>query len=430
MSDAAAPLQGARVLVGIGGGIAAYKAAHIVRGLVTSGAEVRVVPTPASLEFVGRATWEALSHHRVLTSVFEDVDEVAHVRHGQEADLLVIVPATADLLARLRMGRADDMLTASALMARCPVVIAPAMHTEMWQHPATVENVAVLRDRGITVLEPASGRLTGPDSGPGRLPEPAAILDAARAALTAPRVEDGAVLRDLVGRRVVVTAGGTREAIDPVRFLANRSSGRQGVALAHAAAARGADVTLIAANVDLETPPGARRIDVESAAQLAAAVHEAAAAAPDLLIMAAAVADFTPASRAEAKIKKSGDDGAPALELVRTQDILRTLVADRAALREADPGAGTGLIVGFAAETGDASTSPLEHARAKARSKGADLLVLNDVSTGVFGAADNAVRILDAAGEIVAEAAGDKTVVSHTVLDEVVRRLAPVPWDA
>ncbi|MGP9693630.1 bifunctional phosphopantothenoylcysteine decarboxylase/phosphopantothenate--cysteine ligase CoaBC [Brachybacterium sp. AOP25-B2-12] len=425
MTPSRSPLQGARVLVGIGGGIAAYKAAHVVRGLVASGAEVHVVPTAASLEFVGRATWEALSHHRVRTSVFEDVEEVAHVRLGHEADLMVIVPATADLLARLRMGRADDLLTAAALVARCPVVVAPAMHTEMWHHPATSENVAVLRERGVHVLEPADGPLTGPDVGPGRLPEPEAILDALRAVAAAPREQGCPAPADLAGRHVLVTAGGTREPIDPVRYLANRSSGRQGFALAHAALARGADVTLIAATVDLETPPGARRIDVGTAAELAEAVARERGAA-DVLVMAAAVADFTPAALASAKIKKQGRDDVPTLPLVRTQDVLRTTVEDRAE----DPATGPAVIVGFGAETGDAGTTALEHARAKARAKGADLLVFNDVSGDVFGGAVNAVTILDGEGQDVGTAEGDKFVVSHTVIDEVVRLLGHVRWDA
>lgn len=413
-------LQGARVLVGVGGGIAAYKTAHLVRGLVGEGAEVRVVPTAASLEFVGKATWEALSHHRVLTSVFEDVDEVAHVRHGQQADLVVIAPATADLLARMRIGRADDMLTASVLVARAPVVVAPAMHTEMWEHPSVRENVAVLRERGITVLEPAVGRLTGPDSGPGRLPEPEALLDAARAALTAPRDERGGVRRDLAGRELLITAGGTREDLDPVRFLANHSSGRQGWALAHAALVRGARVRLAAANVDLDTPPGALRLDVGSAAELADTVeqhlHEV-----DGLVMAAAVADFTAADRAESKIKKddADEDSVPAIALRRTRDILRHSVLERAdAPRPA--------IVGFAAETGGEGTSALELARAKARRKGADLLVFNDISAGVFGAADNSVRILDREGEEAASAEGSKTAVAHAVLDELLAHLPEV----
>lgn len=424
MSLVKSTLAGARVLVGVGGGIAAYKTAHLVRGLVGEGADVRVVPTASSLQFMGAATWEALSGHPVLTSVFEDVDQVAHVRFGQEADLVVIAPATADLLARMRAGRADDLLTASLLVTRAPVVVAPAMHTEMWDHPATVENVAVLRERGVIVLEPAVGRLTGPDSGPGRLPEPAALLEAARAAITAPRDERGMILQDLAGRDLLITAGGTREDLDPVRFLANHSSGRQGWALAHAALVRGARVLLAAANVDLETPPGARRLDVGSAGDLAATVAEHRRDV-DALVMAAAVADFTAAEPSREKIKKdeSEGDSVPTIALRRTDDILRHSVLDR----------GDGerpAIVGFAAETGGNGSSALELARSKARRKGADLLVFNDVTAGVFGSSDNAVRILDGDGGEVAEATGSKTVVAHAVLDELAGRLPQVPWSA
>lgn len=419
-----APLQGRSVVVGVSGGIAAYKAAHVVRGLVASGAEVRVIPTPSSLAFVGAATWEALSHHRVLTSVLEDVEQVAHVRRGQEADLVVVVPATADLMARARIGRADDLLTATLLMAGDRALLAPAMHTEMWENPATRENVAVLRERGIRVLEPAVGRLTGPDSGPGRLPEPEAILAAVHAQLGAPRT----AAQDLAGARIVITAGGTREEIDPVRYLANHSSGKQGWALAHAALARGAEVALIAANVQAQTPPGARRIDVVSAADLAAAVAEARRSC-DVLIMAAAVADFTPVERSGAKIKKTEDSDAPVIALRRTEDILHASVEERAEGGGQSPAA----IVGFAAETGDSSASSLELAQRKARRKGADLLVFNDVTAGVFGSESNAVQILDAQGELRAEAAGEKITVAHAVLDETRGVLAQkgwVPWDA
>lgn len=451
MTAPAATLQGARILVGVSGGIAAYKAAHVVRGLVASGADVRVIPTPSSLAFVGAATWEALSHHRVITSVFEDVDQVAHVRLGQEADLVVVVPATADLLARTRMGRADDLLTATLLMAGPRAVLVPAMHTEMWENPATRENVAVLRERGLIVLEPAVGRLTGPDSGPGRLPVPEAILESVRAVLAARRgapdadgLDEGelepaiartdAAPRDLAGVRVLVTAGGTREDIDPVRYLANHSSGKQGWALAHAAIARGAEVTLLAANVALPAPPGARLEEVRSAADLAAAVARYRRST-DVLIMAAAVADFTPASRAEAKIKKTEDDAeVPVIALRRTEDILRASVLEREERRSAaggstgsDSGSGRSdwprVIVGFAAETGDATTTSLVLGQEKARRKGADLLVLNDVTSGVFGADRNAVTILDAAGELVADAEGEKVVVAHAVLDQVARAL-------
>ncbi|APX31675.1 phosphopantothenoylcysteine decarboxylase [Brachybacterium sp. P6-10-X1] len=424
MSSVPRTLEGARVLVGVGGGIAAYKTAHLVRGLVGSGADVRVLPTAASLEFVGAATWEALSHHRVLTSVFEDVEEVAHVRYGQEADLVVIAPATADLLARMRIGRADDLLTASLLVTRAPVVVAPAMHTEMWEHPSTLENVRELRERGITVLEPAVGRLTGPDSGPGRLPEPEALLESARAAIAAPRDQRGGVLRDLVGRELLITAGGTREDLDPVRFLANHSSGLQGWALAHAALVRGARVRLAAASVDLETPPGASRLDVRSAGELADAVAEHRGRV-DALVMAAAVADFTAAERAGEKIKKddADEDSVPRIALRRTEDILRSSVLDRG--DAAGP-----AIVGFAAETGGNGSSALELARDKARRKGADLLVFNDITAGVFGSSHNAVRILDRQGQEIAEAAGSKTAVAHAVLDELTSVLPPVSWSA
>jgi phosphopantothenoylcysteine decarboxylase/phosphopantothenate--cysteine ligase len=421
--------DGARVLVGVGGGIAAYKAAHVVRGLVASGADVRVLPTENSLRFVGSATWEALSGHPVLTSVFEDVDRVAHVRLGKDADLVLVVPATADLLARARAGRADDLLTATLLMAGSRVLLAPAMHTEMWLHPATTENVSVLRERGIGVLDPAVGRLTGPDSGPGRLPEPEAILDAARARLAAPSD------RDLRGRHVLVTAGGTREALDPVRYLANHSSGRQGWALAHAALARGARVTLLAANVELETPPGADRVDVTSAADLADAVAGRRTLA-DVLVMAAAVADFTPSSVAGSKIKKTQDvsaDRGPVLELRRTQDVLADSVREREERASAVSATGSRepvspqVIVGFAAETGDLGTTAIEHARVKARRKRADLLVFNDLTAGVFGSDRNEVIVLDPQGDRITTATGSKTTVAHAVLDEVSSRLSDVP---
>ncbi|CAM5778376.1 bifunctional phosphopantothenoylcysteine decarboxylase/phosphopantothenate--cysteine ligase CoaBC [Cellulomonas persica] len=410
-----------RIVLGVAGGIAAYKAVLLLRVLREAGHEVRVVPTRAALEFVGRPTWEALSGQRVTTDVFEDVDQVAHVAIGQRADLVVVAPATADLLARAATGRADDLLTATLLVTRAPVLLAPAMHTEMWEHPATVANVATLRARGIHVLDPASGRLTGADTGPGRLPEPEEIAAAALAlvtgtsgprgaATTAP--EGGAdVPLDLAGWRVVVSAGGTREPIDPVRFLGNRSSGRQGVALAAAAARRGAQVTLVAANLAVPAPQGVDVVAVGTAAELREAVRAAAKDA-DAVVMAAAVADFRPVSPADAKIKKRAGSSAPTIELVETVDVLAELAQDR--LR---PGQ---VVVGFAAETGDAQGTVLEHGRTKALRKGADLLVVNAVGDGLgFGTTENDVTILDASGEPVATARGTKDEVAHAVWDAV-----------
>lgn len=394
-----------RIVLGVAGGIAAYKAVLLLRLLREAGHDVRVVPTTAALEFVGRATWEALSGQPVTTDVFEDVDQVAHVAVGKQAELVVVAPATADLLARAATGRADDLLTATLLVARCPVLMAPAMHTEMWEHPATVANVATLRGRGVHVLDPASGRLTGTDTGPGRLPEPEEIA-AAALALVGPR--------DLAGRHVVVSAGGTREPLDPVRFLGNRSSGRQGVALARAAAARGARVTLVAANLAVPAPPAVDVVPVETAAQLRDAVRAAAKDA-DAVVMAAAVADYRPATPQDAKIKKRGDGAAPAIALVETVDVLAELAHDR--LRDGQ------VVVGFAAETGDADGSVLEHGRAKALRKGADLLVVNAVGDGRgFGTDVNDVVVLDGRGEVVATAAGSKDDVAHAVWDAVLAR--------
>jgi phosphopantothenoylcysteine decarboxylase/phosphopantothenate--cysteine ligase len=396
-----------RILLGVCGGIAAYKSATLLRLFTEAGHDVRVVPTRASLEFVGAATWEALSGHPVTTDVFENVAEVEHVSLGQSADLVVVAPATADLLARAASGRAEDLLTASLLVARCPVLIAPAMHTEMWRHPATQANVATLRERGVHVLEPDDGRLTGRDSGPGRMPEPSAVA-AAALALVGPQ--------DLAGRTVVISAGGTREPLDPVRFLGNRSTGRQGVALARAAQRRGADVVLVAANLVVPTPVGVRVVTVETAAEMAEAVHAAARGA-DVVVMAAAVADHKPVVVSAHKIKKSR--GAPSpIALERTEDILSALVAQRPEAQ---------VVVGFAAETGDDAGDVLAHGREKARRKGANLLVVNEVGPGRgFGTDDNAVTVLDARGDVVAAAAGSKDEVAHAVLDAVVPLLAPL----
>lgn len=397
-------MSGARIVLGVSGGIAAYKAALLLRLLRERGHAVRVVPTVAALEFVGRATWEALSGEPVHTSVFDGAAEVEHVALGRSADLVVVAPATADLLARLASGRADDLLTSTLLTATCPVLLAPAMHTEMWQHPATVDNVALLRRRGVRVLDPAVGRLTGTDSGPGRLPEPEEIAAAALALLDVPDRKG-----DLVGRRVVVSAGGTREPIDPVRYLGNRSSGRQGVAIAAAAARRGADVDLVAANLTPAVPAGVRVHHVESAAELRVAVRRTAADA-DVVVMAAAVADFRPALAPEEKIKKVPGREPDPIRLVENPDILAELVSD-------PPGGA--VVVGFAAETGDEATV-LAHGRAKARRKGAHLLAVNAVGGGRgFGDVPNAVTLLDATGEEVGRVAGTKDEVADGVLDAV-----------
>ncbi len=401
------------VVLGVGGGIAAYKACELLRRLTESGHDVTVVPTSAALRFVGAATWEALSGKPVSADVFSDVASVQHVRLGQGADLVLVAPATADLIAKAATGRADDLLTTTLLTARCPVVFVPAMHTEMWQHPATVANVETLRHRGCVVLEPSSGRLTGADSGPGRLPEPAQIFEAAVHLLhTGRRADPG----DLVGRRVVVSAGGTREALDPVRFLGNRSSGKQGYALAAAAVSRGAQVILVAANTTAPAPLGVELVEVESTLELRDAVEKLAAGA-DAVVMAAAPADFRPADRSPYKIKKH--DGTPAspIDVVENPDILAGLVAERGS-------AVLPLLVGFAAETGDEDAGVLEHGRAKLARKGCDLLVVNDVSGGaVFGADDNSAVILSADGAERAVAHGSKVDLAHVIWDEVGRRL-------
>ena len=399
-----------RILLGVSAGIAAYKSVHLLRLLKEAGHSVRVLPTATSLEFVGRATWEALSGEPVTERVFEDVPDVAHVRIGQGADLMIVAPATADLMARAATGRADDLLTATLLTVRCPVLFAPAMHTEMWHHPATRANVATLRDRGVTVLDPAVGRLTGADSGPGRLPEPEEIAAAALALGTDGR--SAAAAQDLAGRRVVISAGGTQEPLDPVRFLGNRSSGRQGVALAEAARARGAEVHLVAANLLVPAPDNMTVTHVGSALELRDAVRTAAAQA-DVVVMAAAVADFRPQDVPGTKIKKVAGSAPPTITLVENPDILAELAHDR--LR-ADQ-----VVVGFAAETGDAENTVLALGQAKARRKAADLLVVNDVSGGkTFGASDSAVHVLDAAGEVLAEATGTKRDVADVILDAVV----------
>ena len=400
-----------RILLGVAGGIAAYKACLLLRRFTEAGHDVTVVPTANALEFVGATTWAALSGHPVSTSVFERVDAVPHVALGQAAELVVVAPATADLLARAATGRADDLLTNVLLTASCPVLMAPAMHTEMWLHPATQANVATLRSRGVIVLDPADGRLTGADTGPGRLPEPEDIEAVALSLLGDEATVAAVRCRDLAGRSVVVSAGGTREHLDPVRFLGNASSGRQGVEIARAAALRGARVTLVAAHAEVGLPSGVRLVRAHTTGELADAMTAAAADA-DVIVMAAAPADFTPAAASNVKIKKSGDNGLD-LHLVQTTDILAGLSAHRARAQ---------VVVGFAAETASDRDDLLALGRAKLARKGCDLLVLNNVSGGaVFGQPSNDVVILDADG-VVCTVSGEKSVVAHRILDAVAGR--------
>ncbi|MFD6040620.1 bifunctional phosphopantothenoylcysteine decarboxylase/phosphopantothenate--cysteine ligase CoaBC [Streptomyces koyangensis] len=398
--------DGLRVVLGVTGGIAAYKACELLRRFTEAGHTVRVVPTASALHFVGAPTWSALSGQPVSTEVWDDVHEVPHVRIGQQADLVVVAPATADVLAKAAHGLADDLLTNTLLTARCPVVFAPAMHTEMWEHPATRDNVATLRRRGAVVIEPAVGRLTGADSGKGRLPDPGEIYE-----LCLRVGERGTADRDLAGRHVVVSAGGTREPLDPVRFLGNRSSGKQGYALARTAAARGARVTLLSANAALPDPAGVDVVHVTTAMELRDAVRQAATHA-DAVVMAAAVADFRPAAYATGKIKKQEGKEPEPLALVRNPDILAELAADRAR-----PGQ---LIVGFAAETDDV----LANGRAKLRRKGCDLLVVNEVGENkTFGAEESEAVVLAADGSETPVPYGRKENLADTVWDLVANRL-------
>lgn len=469
-----------RIIVGIGGGIAAYKAAMLLRLFAKNGDEVIAMPTPNATKFVGVPTLEALSGNPVSTDVFDRVPEVNHVRQAEQADAVVIAPATADLLARLAAGRADDLLSSTVLTTHAPVILAPAMHTQMWEHPATQVNVQTLRSWGYHVIEPAIGRLTGPDSGPGRMPEPEDIfavaldviarfpkgqvhpvytpgyapteplytgteqerLAAARAAtLTSAllgQVEPGQVdpsqadsdrvagasesLRGpLSGRLVVITAGGTREALDPVRFLGNRSTGKQGVALAEAARDLGATVHLIGANLEVPAPEGVQLTRVVSALELREATLEASAAA-DVLIMSAAVADFRPAEFAEFKIKKSADsEDAPVIQLVRNPDILREVVVRRQQAREAGESTlGPKLIVGFAAETGSAEKTPLELGREKLQRKGTDFLAVNTVGVNRgFGTDDNTITLLSTLNDEAPVFSGSKKELSVRLLEHV-----------
>jgi len=394
------------IVLGVSGGIAAYKVASILRLLTEAGHNVQVVPTPAALNFVGSATWEALSGNSLISEVWDDVADVPHVRIGKSADLVIVAPATADLLSRAANGAANDLLTNVLLTATCPIVFAPAMHTEMWLNAATQENVATLRSRGCIVIDPADGRLTGADSGPGRLPEAEEIVSVAMGVLSK---------QDLLGQDVVITAGGTREFLDPVRFLGNSSSGKQGMALAVSARDRGAKVTLICANVSVSMPAGVQIENVVTGDDMHEAVFKAAMTA-DVIVMAAAIADYKPKSTEKAKMKKSEDGSSPTIELVRTTDILSALVTRR---NTSHPDQ---LIVGFAAETGDTHGSVLEHGVAKLQRKGCDLLVINEVGPNLaFGTDDNEVTILtrEPASQTTVSKTS-KTQIAHAIWDAII----------
>jgi phosphopantothenoylcysteine decarboxylase/phosphopantothenate--cysteine ligase len=409
----------ARVILGVGAGIAAYKACELLRLFKENGHSVRVVPTPDALRFVGAPTWEALSGEPVTTDVWTGVADVPHVKLGQTADLVIVAPATADLLARAAAGMSNDLLTATLLTARCPLIYAPAMHTEMWEHPATQANVATLRARGAIVVEPAVGRLTGKDSGKGRLPDPADLFALAVKILAAVTGDSHASVRNdralpLAGKQVLISAGGTREELDPVRFLGNWSTGTQGYAFAREAAARGADVTVVAANVQLPDPAGVKVVPVVSARDMHAAMLAAAPAA-DVIVMTAAVADFRPAVRAEAKIKKDGTLPPP-IELAENPDILAAL-----SRRRGEDGPDGQVIVGFAAET----NPDLDAAKAKLARKGCDLLVVNQVGNGHgFGAGENEWFVLDAEGTVTGISRRSKDALADDVLALVIARLA------
>ena len=451
-----------RIVVGVSGSISAYKATFIIRQLRAAGHEVKVVASAAALKFIGESTLAALSGAPVASQLFSDAGAVEHVAIAEWAQLLLIAPASADLIAKLAVGRADDMLTTTALTTTAPIVISPAMHTQMWQHPATVANVEILRSRGVKVIEPASGRLTGKDSGPGRLPEPEQIVAQALEFLRQSEhfkaasngggaqvvdavqnqgepsqdqpgqnqpdqdlaAQDLQFSQDLAGKHFVISAGGTREAIDPVRFLGNRSSGRQGTALARAAVERGAHVTLVAANIEAallaQLPEQVEVVKVVSALQLRDAVHEAGRSA-QVIVMCAAVADFRPKTYAGFKLKKSTDSGETdksyTLELVENPDILAGLASQR--LNEGQ------VIVGFAAETGDEHTSALEYGRRKALKKGADLLAVNTVgATSGFGDVANEIHVLDSCGQQVGHSAGSKLQVARDLVELIAQRLS------
>lgn len=392
-------VQRREIILGVGGGIAAYKSCDLLRRLQDAGFGVTVVPTPSSLNFVGRATWEALSGRSVSSSVFEMVDQIRHISLAKDSEAILISPATADLIARIAAGRADDLLTNLVLASERPILIVPAMHPSMWSNPATVANIATLRARGIFVLNPVEGALTSGDVGRGRLPETSTIIDFFSHQVLAPN--------DLAGRKVLVTAGGTREPIDPVRFIGNRSSGKQGVAIAEAAFARGAEVTLIIANSEIESSMQINRIEVETASEMLESL-ESNFNETDFLFMSAAVADARVRTIAQDKIKK---DNLASIELVENPDLLAT-ISERKSNQ---------VVVAFAAETANNSH---EDARAKMARKGADLIYLNDVSAGaIFGSDSTSGAILTKTSETEISTPISKIALAHALIDEAIKNV-------
>lgn len=407
-----------RIIVGLGGGIAAYKATMLLRLFSKAGHDVVAMPTEAALKFVGKPTLEALSGNLVSTSVFDRVEDVNHVRQAELADAVVIAPATADLMARLAQGRANDLLSATVLTTHVPVILAPAMHTQMWEHPATQKNVHDLKEYGYHVIPPVHGRLTGPDSGVGRMPEPEDIFTQALGIIEK-STKSAMNQLPLAHRKLIITAGGTREPLDPVRYLGNNSSGKQGIALAQAARSMGAEVTLICAHAEVAMPENIHVVRVSTALEMKVAVEKYSPTA-DALIMAAAVADFRAARYEEYKIKKASDStDAPTITLVRNPDILRETVESR------HPGSKPHVIVGFAAETGSAHQSVLQLGKEKLERKGCDLLAVNRVGNGAgFGSDTNELIILNRFNDQEIHSTGNKADVSADLLHEVAKFLA------
>ena len=395
-------MSGRRIVIGVTGGIAAYKSLSLIRLLVKQGEDVHVIATESALNFVGAPSFEALSRNPLETDLFHEVSEVRHVAIGQGADLVVVAPATANSIAQFAHGLAPDLLGNVLLTTTAPVLLAPAMHTEMWQHPATQDNIRTLVNRGIHMVGPDSGQLTGDDSGVGRMSEPEEILQSINALLDRPPA-------DLSGKKILITAGGTREALDPVRFLGNRSSGKQGIALAERARDRGAEVTLLVANVEVPLPTGMRILHGQSAQELES-VLDKEGPVHDVIIMAAAIADYRPDTIARSKLKKDEQGESLTLQLVQNPDLLKGLVAKRA------PGQ---VLIGFAAETA-AGEELLQLGRKKLAAKGCDFLVVNQVSWQQgFSADENTVTILSQPGDIVATQHGSKSLIADTILDQL-----------